>query len=126
MQDLNLSRAWLAGSVTQEQLVAFYRHASVFVTLSEHEGFCVPLVEAMAFSVPVLGRARPAIPETLGTGGLLLPADGDPLVAAEAIAEVLQNGTLRQELVARGTARLADFDPDRARACLLDNLLSIL
>jgi glycosyltransferase involved in cell wall biosynthesis len=126
VQDLNLSRAWLTGSVTQEQLVAFYRHAGVFVTLSEHEGFCVPLLEAMSFSVPVLARARAAIPETLNGGGLLLPAESDPLLVAEAVAEVLENDRLRQDLVDRGSARLAEFDPDSARAHLLENLISVL
>jgi len=126
LQDLNLSRAWITGSVSQEALVAFYRHATVFLTLSEHEGFCVPLLEAMAFSVPVLARARPAIPETLGHGGLLLPEGGEPVLVAEALAEVIENDRLRQDLVAGGRARLADFDPDRARARLLDNLLSVI
>jgi glycosyltransferase involved in cell wall biosynthesis len=126
LQDLNLTRAWITGSVTQQALAAFYRHATMFVTLSEHEGFCVPLLEAMGFSLPVLARARPAIPETLGPGGLLLPEDGDPLLVAEAVAEVLENDRLRADLVSRGQARLGDFDPDAARARLLDNLLSVI
>jgi glycosyltransferase involved in cell wall biosynthesis len=126
LQDLNLTRAWITGSVTQEALAAFYRHATMFVTLSEHEGFCVPLLEAMGFCLPVLARARPAIPETLGPGGLLLPEDGDPLLVAEAVAEVLENDRLRADLVSRGQARLGDFDPDAARARLLDNLLSVI
>ena len=126
VQDLNLARAWVAGSVSQEQLVAFYRHASVFVTVSEHEGFCVPLLEAMAFSVPVVARARAAIPETLDQGGLLLPPDADAVLVAEAVAEVLDNRQLSEELISRGSARLADFDPDRARSDLLDNLISVL
>ena len=88
--------------------------------------FCVPLLEAMGFSLPVLARARPAIPETLGPGGLLLPEDGDPLLVAEAVAEVLENDRLRADLVSRGQARLGDFDPDAARARLLDNLLSVI
>ena len=80
----------------------------------------------MAFSVPVVARARAAIPETLDQGGLLLPPDADAVLVAEAVAEVLDNRQLSQELISRGSARLADFDPDRARSDLLDNLISVL
>jgi L-malate glycosyltransferase len=51
-------RFWFTGPVPDEDLAAYYRHASVYVSLSEHEGFCVPLVEAMAADVPVLAYAR--------------------------------------------------------------------
>ncbi len=62
----------LTGSVTIEQLVAYYRGATAFLTLSEHEGFCVPLLEAMRSDLPVVANAAAAIPETLGDGGILL------------------------------------------------------
>ena len=60
------------------QLLAHYRAADVFVSLSEHEGFCVPLVEAMHFGVPTVAFASTAVPETVGDATLLL-ADKDPL-----------------------------------------------
>jgi len=124
-KELNLSRAWLTGSVTQQQLVSFFRRADLFVTASDHEGFCVPLVEAMAFGLPVIARAQTAVPEVLGDGGLLLPADGSPLLLAEAMATVLTDRAVRDELVERSARRLADFDPDTARATLLESLLDV-
>ena len=54
------------GAVTDAELAAYYRWADVYVSMSEHEGFCVPLVEAMATDVPVLAYAAGAVPETLG------------------------------------------------------------
>lgn len=125
VHELNLARAWLAGPVTLAQLVAFYRRADAFVTASEHEGFCVPLLEAMAFDVPVVARAHAAIPETLSGAGLVLPADEDPLLMAEAMAAVLQEGDLRESLVRRGRSRLGDFDPERAREVVLGHLLDV-
>lgn len=123
--ELNLPHAWLAGPVSDEELVSFYRRADVFVTASEHEGFCVPLIEAMAFDVPVVARANAAISETLAGAGLLLPAESSRLLMAEAIAEVLANSGVRATLAQRGQARLADFCPDGARAAVLKNLLSV-
>ncbi|HVE47418.1 MAG TPA: glycosyltransferase [Acidimicrobiales bacterium] len=116
---------WLTGYVTTAQLAAFYRRADVFVTASEHEGFCVPLVESMAFGVPVIGRDHAAIPETLGGAGLLLPRDEDPVLMAEAMAAVATDGNLRGDLIERGRRRLERFDSERASARMLGHVLSV-
>ena len=76
-------RFWFTGPVPDDDLAAFYRWADVYVSLSEHEGFCVPLVEAMAADVPVLAYAAGAVPETLGGAGVLF-APKDLELAAEA------------------------------------------
>jgi L-malate glycosyltransferase len=124
--ELNLHRARIPGWVSPEQLAAHYRRADVLVTMSEHEGVCVPLLEAMSFDVPVVARAFGAIPETMGDAGLLLPAEADPILAAEALAEVLTNQTLRSELVRRGRERLAHFEAERAYATFLGHLLDVM
>jgi glycosyltransferase involved in cell wall biosynthesis len=126
VRELQLPHAWLTGRVTDAELVAFYRRADVFVTTSEHEGFCAPLLEAMAFEVPIIARGFAAIPETLGDAGLLLPPDDGPLLIAEAMGELLANAPLRSELVGRGRRRLHDFDPDKARATVLTHLLELV
>jgi len=124
--ELNLHRARIPGWVTREQLAAYYRRAAVFVTMSEHEGVCVPLLEAMSFGVPVVARAYGAIPETMGDAGLLLPAGDDPFLVAEAIAEVLRSDGLRTELVRRGRERLGCFDVEIARATFLRHLVELV
>ncbi len=58
------------GPVPDEDLAVYYRHAAVYISLSEHEGFCAPLLEAMAADVPVLAYAAAAVPETLGGAGV--------------------------------------------------------
>src|ERR671937_2529675 len=72
-----------AGSVTIEQLVAYYRGATAFLTLSEHEGFCVPLLEAMRSDLPVVANAAGAVPETLRDGGILVDKSSLDTVAEQ-------------------------------------------
>ncbi|HEX2039533.1 MAG TPA: glycosyltransferase family 4 protein [Acidimicrobiales bacterium] len=122
INELNLSTLWLAGRVTEAELAAFFRRADVFVTASEHEGVCVPLVEAMSFDVPTVARAFSAIPETLEDGGLLLPPDDDPALMAEAMAVVMTEPDVRAALVERGRRRLAAFDAEDARAGYVKHL----
>ena len=124
--ELNLGAASFRGSISLEAWAAHFRRADAFVTASEHEGFLVPLVEAFAFEKPTLARAHAAIPETMGGAGLLLPPEEDPVLMAEAMAELLTNDPLRRDLVERGRARLDEFDPDRARAAMLEHLTSVV
>ena len=55
----------IAGSVTHEELIAYYAAADAFVCLSNHEGFCVPLLEAMYHRLPIVAYAITAVPETV-------------------------------------------------------------
>lgn len=122
-KELTLRHARITGWVTAEQLAAYYRNAAVFVTMSEHEGVCVPLLEAMSFDVPVVARAFGAVPETMGGAGVLLPAEDDPMLVAEAVAEVITNETLRSELLPRGRARVAHVNAQTAYATFLGHLV---
>lgn len=115
----------MPGWVSDPQLAAHYRAASCFVSLSEHEGVCVPLVEGMAFDLPVLARSFAAIPETVADAALLLPPDDDPLLVAEALALLLTDQPLRRALVRRGRERLGAFDPKEAQARFLSHLMAV-
>jgi glycosyltransferase involved in cell wall biosynthesis len=115
--ELNLPAVHVIGLVDDAKLAAMFRRAAAFVTVSEHEGFCVPLLEAMAFDVPVIARACAAIPETVGDGGLLLPQWAGSELIAETIVRVLEDTALHADLVARGRRRLGELtalDPSRA------------
>jgi glycosyltransferase involved in cell wall biosynthesis len=125
IRELNMWRVHIVGSVSDAELVAMLQRASAFVAVSEHEGFCVPLLEAMSFDLPIIARANAAIPETLGGAGLLLPGTAGPVLVAEALAEVHDDDRRRQALVARGRERLAEFDADRTRAALLGALAEV-
>lgn len=124
-RELNLGAASFRGSLSLPAWAAHFRRADAFVTASEHEGFLVPLIESFAFGVPTIARAHGAIPETMGGAGILLPPDDDPLLLAEAMAELVTNSELRRTLVERGTERLRAFDPDLARKSFLEHLLSV-
>jgi len=100
------------GGVSLAALVAYYREADAFVSLSEHEGFGVPLLEAMRFRLPVVAYDAAAIGETVGDAGVLL-RERDLAETAEAAALVGENTELREALVAAGEKRVRDFDPDK-------------
>jgi hypothetical protein len=75
-------RFFFTGPVPDADLAAFYRHADVYISLSDHEGFCVPLLESMAAGVPVLAYGEAAVPETMGGAGVVFNPK-DPRYAAE-------------------------------------------
>src|SRR5713226_9468668 len=96
------------GPVPDEELAIYDRHAAVYVSLSEHEGFCVPLVEAMAADVPVLAYAAAAVPDTLaGSGVQFAPKDLE--MAAELLGALAFDDGLRAEILAGQRRRLHDF-----------------
>ena len=109
------------GPVTDRELAAYYRWADVYVSLSEHEGFCVPLVEAMATDVPVLAYAAGAVPETLGGAGVLF-SPKDLEVAAEMMGTLVYDRAVREAVIEGQRRRLADFAPPRVAARLRDVL----
>ena len=101
-------RFWFTGPVPDEDLAAFYRWADVYVSLSEHEGFCVPLVEAMAADVPVLAYAAGAVPETLGGAGVLF-APKDLEFAAEMLGMLVYDRPVRERVIEGQRRRAARF-----------------
>jgi L-malate glycosyltransferase len=109
------------GPVTDRELAAYYRWADVYVSLSEHEGFCVPLVESMAMDVPVLAYAAGAVPETLGGAGVLF-SPKDLELAAEMTASLVYDRSMRASVLEGQRRRLADFAPARVEARLREVL----
>jgi len=125
VREWKLEDVLFPGSVPQPQLAAYYRCATVFLCMSEHEGFCVPIVEAMAHDVPVLAYAAAAVPETLGGAGVLFREKRFDLVA-EAVARVARDDKLRAALLARQRRRLADFESRDLGAELWRKLAPVL
>lgn len=97
------------GLVPSDSLRACYGAATAFVCASDHEGFCAPLLEAMAWRVPVFAAAAGAIPETMDGAGVLFSPDAPPEVVAEAIGRVVRDPALREAVLRRQDARLARF-----------------
>lgn len=125
VRDLRLEEVIFTGSIPQAQLNACYRSAHVFLCMSEHEGFCIPLVEALVHRVPVLAYAAAAVPETLGGAGVLFREKRFEPVA-EMMARLAQAGSLRQAVMARQDARLATFKARDLAADLRMSLAPVL
>ena len=98
------------GHVSHRELLACYEAAHVFVSMSEHEGFGVPLVEAMLMGVPILARRCAAVPHTLGAAGVQF--DDEPLdELAELAYRLATDRVLREGVIAGQRRRLAAFVP---------------
>ncbi len=107
--------------LTHAELAAWYAEADVFVCLSEHEGFCIPLLEAMASGLPIVAYDAGAVGETLGGAGLLLDSKR-PSVVAASVARVARDPVLASSLSAAGRQRLAAFSPETTRARFVEVL----
>lgn len=96
VRELGLADVIFTGQIKFDEILAYYHLADVFLCMSEHEGFCVPIVESMYFNVPC-GRDTSAIAWTMGGSGVLLP-DDDPIMAAEMVNRVLTDETLKDKI----------------------------
>ncbi len=115
---------WL-GAVRQAELSAVYRTGHVFLCMSEHEGFCIPLVEAMAHDLPVLAYAAAAVPETLDGAGVLFREKRFDLVA-EMTGRLVRDRALRAAVLDGQRARLARFRSRDLEAELRGHLAPVL
>ena len=95
----------MMGHVSNEELAAYYEIADVFLCASEHEGFCVPLMEAFHMGVPVLAYAATAVPATMDGGGILYHRK-DSIEIAALVAAVVSDSSLREAVVDRQDAAL--------------------
>jgi glycosyltransferase involved in cell wall biosynthesis len=113
------------GHLAWEDLLACYRSADVFVSMSEHEGFAVPLVECMLLDLPILAYAAGAVPDTLGGAGVIFREK-----KFEEIAEMAHllatDGALAERVVAGQRERLTRFAPERVEAELIGFVEEVL
>ena len=111
------------GPVPDEELAVYYRQAAVYISLSEHEGFCAPLLEAMAADVPVLAYAAAAVPETLGGAGVQFAPEGSGVRGRTRSARWRSTMTCGRSVIAGQRRRLADFGDDRLHRGLRPSLV---
>jgi glycosyltransferase involved in cell wall biosynthesis len=103
------SRVRYIGPVGEEELRGLYGGAEILVFPSLHEGFGIPCLEAMKCGLPVVAARSGAIPEVVGDAALLVDNPTDAQVLAEAIQRLLEDTSLRRDLITRGVARAAQF-----------------
>jgi glycosyltransferase involved in cell wall biosynthesis len=125
VDELRVRNVVLTGHVTQDDLLAYYAVADVYLSLSEHEGFCVPLIEAMNAGVPVIAYETGAVRETLRGGGVLLQQKS-PALVAELLHELRRDDGLRREVLRTQQRAMALIRATDFGAVLLDRLVPVL
>jgi len=105
---LQLSDVHITGHVSISELVAYYRTASIYLSMSEHEGFGVPLLESIYFDVPVLAYKSTAVPETLAGRGVLFTEKRYDAVA-ELIGTLVNDKELHQQIVTNQRSLLKNY-----------------
>ncbi len=126
VHDLGLTGAVrITGEVSDASLAAHFAASDVYLSLSAHEGFGVPLVEAMVAGVPVVARGAGAVADTVAGAALLLAA-ADPTYVAAALHRACTDDHLRAVLIASGRHRAAELSGDAAAACLVEAIAAVV
>ncbi len=119
------SKVIFPGHIRFSEILAYYRIADAFVCMSEHEGFCVPIVEAMHFDIPIIAYNSSAVPETMAKGGIIIE-DKDPQLAATAIDRVIRDQNLRKYISDCQKDRLKDFSYDSVQERFMECMKKVL
>ncbi len=99
------------GKIGDISLGTCYRHADFYLSMSEHEGFCVPLLEAFSFGVPVFAYSAGAVPETMGQAGVVFEEKDYPLLS-ELLENVRSDRLIRERIINAQNLRLEDFSEE--------------
>ena len=114
-----------AGHVSFSELIAHYKAADIYLSMSEHEGFCLPLVESMHLKVPIIAYNSTAIPYTLGGAGILVKVKNIPEIA-ELCYHLANNQKLRRRIISTQQKRLRDFEPSKIEELLMNYIGEVL
>lgn len=127
VQRIGVDDVEFLGHISFPAIIACYRIADVFLCMSEHEGFCVPLVEAMHFNIPIIAYDAAAVPDTLGGSGILLDSK-DPAIWAGWIDRLVNDLYLRKHIQQRQMEQLQNLKTENVENSLerfLTNFLGL-
>jgi len=119
---LGLREVIFTGHILFEELVAFYRLADVLIAMSEHEGFCVPILEAFYMNVPVLAWEACAVPYTAGVGGVMVTGEKDYSQIGEMLHRLCTDSQLRFAVIEAQQLQLKRDQEFPFEQTLLDSL----
>ena len=123
-QRLKIRNVYFTGSIPLDHLTACYRSADLFICMSEHEGVCIPLLEAMVHDLPVLAYAAAAVPETLDGCGVLVKEKNHEAIA-EMMGSITNDESLRKKILVRQRRRLDHYRSRDIEGELRDILLPL-
>ena len=118
---LGVKDVFFTGKIPFDEILAYYKVADIFLCMSEHEGFCVPLIESMYFDVPIIAYASSAIPDTLAGSGVLM-YEKNALYTAAMINRIIKDKKLKEFVIENQRKRLLELSYEKTSALFLDFL----
>jgi len=103
-----MESVFFVGRRADSEVRALYEASTVYLCMSEHEGFCCPLLEAMHFGLPVVAYAAAAVPDTLADAGILLKEKRYPQIA-ELLKKIYLDNSFKQQLIEAGHRRVSQL-----------------
>lgn len=125
VERLGVKDVVFTGHISFEKMLACYHGADLFLCMSEHEGFCVPLLEAMYFNIPIVAYQSSAIGYTLDGSGILLKQK-NPLETAGVMDKVIGNEALKNRMLSKQKRRLQDFGKERTERLFMEKIEGFL
>lgn len=122
---LGLSDVLFTGHIRFDEILAYYKIADVFLSMSEHEGFCVPLIESMYFDLPIIAYNAAAVPDTLNGSGILI-SEKNPALVAKLIESLVLDKGFRQSIISEERIRLEDYSYKKISSKLIELLKSFI
>ena len=123
--DLKLKDVYFTGHIPFQDILAYYKIADVFLCMSEHEGFCVPLVESMYFNVPIIAYDSTAISGTLNGSGILVK-EKDYSQIADEIHRLVKDCTLRKEILDKQRQVLEGYSEAKTKALFKEYIMKFM
>ncbi len=117
VKQLNLKNVYITGQVDFKELLAYYKLADVFISMSEHEGFCVPLLESMYFDIPIIAYNSTAVPYTLKGSGILVNEKRYENVA-EMVQILVKDERIQNKIIESQRLRLKQFEKSKLETVL--------
>lgn len=112
VKELHIEDVVFTGHIGFAGILSCYKVADVFVCMSEHEGFCIPLVEAMHFKKPIIAYDAAAVRDTMGRGTMVIP-EKNCMEVAGLINYVVTHPEVQQAMVEKQNQRLSDFKSEK-------------
>ena len=122
---LKLNNVIFTGHIPFNELLSYLKISDIYLCMSEHEGFCVPLLEAMFFNIPVVAYSTTAIPYTLENAGFLIK-NHNPLEVAFIMKKILEDNSLHQEIIKNQKKRMSYFETKRVSKIFMNYIDNFL